>query len=220
MPRDPRKHQKKKERRNKREKEKRKESMRIRSQSEFAILERIGATEFLPCAMTANMEYHGMASVAVARQFEAGHCVVAVFLVDIFCLGIKDVIFEVTSRFGYDEIVEGIGRAEGVDRLLPEDAKRLCIQAAAYAAKFGLKPHADYAKAMAIFQGVDETKSTREFTFGKDGKPFYVSGPNDNRAFQERVLRMLSASAGPGNYDAMIRGRFSDAILVFDKKSD
>ncbi len=212
--------QKKKERRNKREKDKRKETMRLRSRSEFAILERIVAAEFLPCAMTADMEAHGMASVAVARQFESGLCVVAVFLVDILCLGIKDVIFEVTSRLGYEEILEGIGRAGAVEQLPPEDAKKLCLRAAAYAGNFGLKPHSDFAKAMGIFLGVDELKSEREFSFGKDGKPFYVCGPNDSRSFQERVVRTLHQSVGPGNYDAMIRDNYSDARPVFDELQD
>ena len=37
-----------------------------------------------------------------------------------------------------------------------------------------------------------------ELTFGRDGKPMYIPGPDDDG---ERILRKLRRSLGDGNYD-------------------
>ena len=37
-----------------------------------------------------------------------------------------------------------------------------------------------------------------ELTFGRDGKPMYISGPHDDG---ERIIRMLRRRLGDGNYD-------------------
>ncbi|MBN1890419.1 MAG: hypothetical protein JW850_20670 [Thermoflexales bacterium] len=39
-------------------------------------------------------------------------------------------------------------------------------------------------------------------TFGKDGKPFYVSGPHDN---PEAIMRQLARITGEGNYNFLTR---------------
>jgi hypothetical protein len=38
-------------------------------------------------------------------------------------------------------------------------------------------------------------------TFGKDGKPLYVSGPEDN---VDRIMAKLHRTAGEGNFDFLI----------------
>jgi hypothetical protein len=37
-----------------------------------------------------------------------------------------------------------------------------------------------------------------ELTFGRDGKPMYISGPDDDG---ERIIRKLHRGLGDGNYD-------------------
>lgn len=43
-----------------------------------------------------------------------------------------------------------------------------------------------------------ELKEPYKITFGRNGKPFFIAGPNDNVA---RVLRQLEKTAGVGNFD-------------------
>jgi hypothetical protein len=40
--------------------------------------------------------------------------------------------------------------------------------------------------------------------FGKDGKPFYVSGPYDDQRKIDRILHTLERTAGKGNYEYVI----------------
>jgi hypothetical protein len=41
---------------------------------------------------------------------------------------------------------------------------------------------------------------SRDFVFGLDGKPFYVSGPEDSPGFIRRVLRTLERHCGPDGF--------------------
>lgn len=41
---------------------------------------------------------------------------------------------------------------------------------------------------------------TEQFTFGKDGKPFFVAGPYDSRTRCEQVMRTLEKRCGPKGY--------------------
>jgi hypothetical protein len=49
-----------------------------------------------------------------------------------------------------------------------------------------------------------ELEEPYQLTFGKDGKPFFISGPYDN---VERIIKQLDKTAGPGNYDVVINLR-------------
>jgi hypothetical protein len=42
-----------------------------------------------------------------------------------------------------------------------------------------------------------ELPEKEQITFGKDGKPFFVAGPDDNVG---RIMRQLEKTAGPGNF--------------------
>ena len=62
----------------------------------------------------------------------------------------------------------------------------------AYARNLGFEQHPDFAAAEAHL-GPWNGPST--ITFGKQGKPFYISGPNDN---PRTIIRTLERSAGGG----------------------
>ena len=51
---------------------------------------------------------------------------------------------------------------------------------------------------------VDAESCPTPFTFGKDGKPYYVCGPNDTPEFQRRVLQKLEKNCGPDGYHWLI----------------
>jgi hypothetical protein len=44
----------------------------------------------------------------------------------------------------------------------------------------------------------DTVRRECELTFGRDGKPVYISGPHDDG---ERIIRKLRRGLGDGNYD-------------------
>jgi len=202
MARDPRKAQKAKERRNKRAKEKHKAAARLKSTSPLALFDKLDGSVVTRCAVNDFMEEEGITNLYVCREFPNGSAVVVCFLVDLFCLGVKDVMFEKTNVGGAVELYREVYKPSGPPRATtPAEAKKLCLGAVAFAAKYGLPPYPDYAQAVKIFDGIDETTCDTEFTFGKDGKPFYIVGPNDGLTKRQRVIDTLERTAGPGGYD-------------------
>jgi len=205
MGRDGRKQQLRKEKRNKRAKEKKKASLKDKSVSPFALLAKAESSPFVDCCINRSaLDGGGIGNLLVSRSLPNGKIVHVIFLVDLHCLGIKNVVCGMVSQLESGLFRNRIYRREPSCNLTPEEAKKLVVEAAAYAARYGLRAHEDYAKALAIFHGVDATECPREFVFGQDGKPFYVNGPNDSAQFQRRVCETLLRTAGPGGYDFLM----------------
>lgn len=67
-----------------------------------------------------------------------------------------------------------------------------------YARSLGFAPHPDFSRARAAL-GPWEGPSA--ITFGKDGKPYYLNGPNDE---PRRVLATLERSVGRDGFDFVL----------------
>jgi hypothetical protein len=74
----------------------------------------------------------------------------------------------------------------------------------AYAQDLGFSPHPDYALASQIFGDVQVADCSTRFAYGHDGKPFYVSGPNETEAQVKAILDQLRRRVGGGNYDCLV----------------
>lgn len=81
-------------------------------------------------------------------------------------------------------------------------ADKLLHDAVAYAGSFGLAPSEGFTEAEAIFG--DTPLATETFPFGKDGKPFYVSGPNNSPTRIRQILDTLVKRVGEGGFDYIV----------------
>jgi hypothetical protein len=79
----------------------------------------------------------------------------------------------------------------------PSVARKLLHDAVAYAASFGLPPSESFSNVELIFGDTPIAEET--FSFGKDGKPFYMAGPNDSPARQRRIQDAVAKHAGAKN---------------------
>jgi hypothetical protein len=152
----------------------------------------------------------------IASRFRADGCVEAgFFLLDVFCLGVKDAGFHpFYSIADYQEsLVDQLFPDGKSVRMTPEAARKLTEDAISYATGLGFSPGADYKKASRVFGGITTTNCDEQFVFGKDGKPFYIQGPSDSPARVERILRALEARCGEGGYHYIIAG---DNFAPFD----
>ena len=86
----------------------------------------------------------------------------------------------------------------------PARARKLIQDAAAYAAGLGLPTAKDTSAIEAIFGDVDASACTDTFTFGKNGKPFFVGGPNDTPARIRTIIQTLEKSRGTGGWDYLV----------------
>lgn len=140
----------------------------------------------------------GLGQVVVARQKagDAGGIITAgVFLVDAYCLGVKSAFLAKIPASEWESALARFFPDEWA-ALSPACARKLIEGAIAYARSFGLQPHPDYEKTSHVLSGIDAGECHTTFTFGQDGKPFYIQGPHDSPEFANRVMASLSKHAG------------------------
>ena len=200
---DPRKRQKKLERKKAKE---RKALTLARSRAPISPFARAASAPILDCFRAKSLWEAGIGWVVISRQLSNGQIAFAAFLVDAFCLGVKNVHFDVVGPLDYQErVVANLGDSSGRQKISPAYARKLVEEAVAFAQRFGIGPHADYHRASAIFGDIDASSCTEQFTFGKDGKPFFIPGPNDSPAKCQRIIAQLQQHAGPDGSDYIVQ---------------
>ena len=147
----------------------------------------------------------------ITRKLPDGRYGIAGFLVDVNCLGVKNALFNISTEKEYSHLMGNIYPDNGDGSVFepleywhPSCARKLLEQARAYAKGIGFKPHVDYAIARMILHDIDASACRKSFTFGRNGKPFYRSGPNDSPAMQQRIIKQLERHCGPFGYEASV----------------
>ncbi len=169
------------------------------------IVNAISSAPFLHCCLSSVIWEQGMGQVLFSRLLPNRQVVVATFLLDMFCLGVKDAMFVMMERLDYYDRVYGrLQEHYKIETLDPTCARKLVEGGVEYARKLGIPPHTDYTKAKTIFGDVDSTTCTRNFEYGKDGKPYFASGPFDTKARCIQIINALTARCGVGGFQTLI----------------
>jgi len=147
----------------------------------------------------------GIGNVIVSRRMPNGFIGAAFFLVDVYCLGIKDALYAVLSPAEYDYKLVGL-QHEAFRAIPPACARKLVEGAEAYARDLGFPSHPDYPRARQIFGDLDATACPTPYVFGKDGKPFFMSGPYDTPAKCRRIIDTLTRRGGPEGFHFVVAG--------------
>jgi hypothetical protein len=146
----------------------------------------------------------GLSTVVVAREASGSKVSVCSYLVDVFCLGVKNAIGpHVCSRRQLSEFIDEVYRsAANRPVAAPLDlARHVVFGAIAHARGLGFGPHADFAAAAGHLGEPWEPTTSPMIEFGRDGKPLYVQGPHDD---YRRVLRTLKKSVGKDGFDCVM----------------
>lgn len=203
---DPRKKQKKLERRKAKDKARHKTKVARQVHQWEHRFERVGRGEILDSLVSSAVWKSGLGNILISRVLENGRVAYAMFLLDVFCLGVKDVMFDVISQEKYD--VEWLPRLKeriAFKRQSPEYVRKLVEGGVAFARSIGFEPQADYRQAQAIFGDIDPALCDETFAFGRDGKPFFISGPHDSPARCRKIIDTLQQHCGLDAYDYMLR---------------
>jgi hypothetical protein len=201
---DPKKRQKKLAKRKAQRKEKSKKLTALQQQQIAFESNRIAIAARYPihqCMSNAAIFAGGMGSVLISRIAPDGDIVMCMFLLDTFCLGVKSAMSRVMAPYEYDSLIADIRNNEMMQAVEPSYARKLIEDCAAYAATIGFKPDPDYQKAKEIFGNIDASECTDQFTFGKNGKPFFMSGPMDSPLKRTQIILTLEKTCGIGNFE-------------------
>lgn len=153
---------------------------------------------------------NGIGHLVIARRESKERLVFAVFLVDVYCLGVKNAFWQTGFEGDLHEIVKHIAEAESVSETTPAALAKILEGAVDYAASLGFPPHRDYRRAAMLLAGVDSSTCREEFTFGMDGKPFYFRGPNESLTEAKTIGERVVAAGG----DFMIQVGKSHMAMV------
>ncbi len=204
MARDARKQQQKQERRAAKRKAKSRELARANS---AGLAERLAAADKYPvldCLVSTDVWTQGIGYVVLSRELPGGNIAFAWFLVDRYCLGVKNLIVNIVGRFSYDSKLRELQSQYQFKPMELAAARKFVEGAVAYAANLSLPPHADYQKGKHIFGSIDASACTETFEYGKEGKPYFFAGPYDTPQRCRRILAALEHHCGPGGYHYLI----------------
>ena len=121
----------------------------------------------------------GMAHVIVTRVRPSGNLVMASFLVDTFCLGVKDAGYhENITPYDSEKYLGNYKNGMGLEEISYNEAHNIIYGAMAFAEEGGIKPSKEFDPAGYILEEDTDDIPLIEYDFGKNGKHFLVVNPD------------------------------------------
>jgi hypothetical protein len=141
----------------------------------------------------------GMGTLFLTRGISNDRLGFGMFLLDTYCLGIKDVAFKSMDAGQWAAFLDASEYAMPLSPIDPGFGRKLLRDLAAWSASMGFAPHPDFATVERLFGTVSADTCTTEFQFGREGKPFYIQGPSDTPAqARQRLAQVSRATGGSG----------------------
>jgi hypothetical protein len=134
----------------------------------------------------------GIGICLLARRLPDGRIALGSYLVDTFCLGVKDTYVRIQSPAEYQTFLDRADQASPMREVSGACLVKLVQGAIEFAKRFGLAPHADFRHSGLLLEGINTSTCTEEFEYGRDGKPFFVQGPHDGPAKIARIMAQMT----------------------------
>ena len=155
------------------------------------------------CFIPTDLFSEGIGHLVLTRTLPNGRIAVAGFLIDVFCVGVKNALYREISYEEYASYLEDVESRAPMEKAHPSCLRKLVEGAARYAQDIGFSPHPDYAKASRLFGDIDAAACPVRYTFGKDGKPFYINGSYETPAQQSKIIETLERHLGSDGFEHM-----------------
>lgn len=146
------------------------------------------------CKVLKNWEEAGISPVYVSRELTKDSFVFISYLVDFWCLGVKDTYL----KFGISkaDLKYIYSRSDDLETVSYQDARSLILGAIDFAKAIGIAPHSSWNGIPSSFIEA-HLAYDKKFSFGQDGKPYYFSGPNDYELYNvEEIVSKVSEANG------------------------
>lgn len=132
----------------------------------------------------------GMAHVIVTRVRPSGNLVMGIFLVDTFCLGVKDAVCR--DNLTPEEFLGHLdfyARRLGLEEISYNEAHNIIYGAMAFAEEGGIMPSKEFDLAGYILEEDTEDVPLIEYDFGKNGKHFLTVNPDRKEMPYYHILK-------------------------------
>lgn len=170
------------------------------------------------CLLQNGLFDRGNGLLIFARETASGGLAATVFLLDTFCLGVKDIAFRRFSASEFDDFITAMEDEESFAPVELAYARRLVRDLVAYGRSIGIEPAADYAAIEHFFSDIPPGGGEIPFRFGYEGKPLYIPGPTETKAQIRRRMDQLRRRVGEDGFEFTTAAAFEDDL--FDDSDD
>lgn len=162
--------------------------------------QRARSLEIGACYISEDMKDYGEGYVIVTRRHTGGRISMAMYLVDIYCLGVKDSFFRL--RLEEDELKEMLDHGPIIRECSYDEAHNWVYGAIAWAEEAGIAPDKSFAITKYMLEEDTDDVPLIEHEFGYNGKHFLVA---NNNLEASRYLPLMKKNLGEGNYTFTIK---------------
>jgi hypothetical protein len=140
------------------------------------------------CLLTEELLGRGFGILILARGITTDYLSLGIFLLDSFCLGIKDATFRSMTGEDLEEFIEAMeATTASLEPVDPSYARKLLRDLAGWAQAIGFAPARDFAAVERLFGDVSAEACNTRFQFGHEGKPLYIQDLSDWPALRRRI---------------------------------
>jgi hypothetical protein len=145
----------------------------------------------LQCLVSEELFKNGIGTVTLVRGVSREQQHIGIFMLDTFCLGMKDAHFRTADRQEAEYILDVNHQADAATPIAPEEARKLLHDAVAWAAGNGFVAPEEYVPLERLFGDVVPAVTDYAARFGHEGKVLYVPGPSETLAEVRRRTRFV-----------------------------
>lgn len=169
----------------------------IKSKNEEFLKHEVRNLPISECYISANWETVGTTWVLVVRRQDNGKFAVASYLIDRWCLGLRDSIYGI--HMGPDFVEEAKHSIQNPVLIDYPTAHNIIFGAIRYADSIGFKPHNSWRKSQYVLEREDSVER-QALEFGKDGRPIFAPAKDESPIFIKHILERLNKKIGRKSY--------------------
>lgn len=165
------------------------------------------------CFITPKWQETGLCQILVSRIRPHGNLAFSLFLVDTFCIGVKDAAFDVNvTPEEFSNLIENLKSVIGFEEISYNEAHNIIYGAIAFAKEGGINPDTSFTISRYILEEDTEDIPLIEYEFGRNGKHLLVIKPDTPKYF---YLKKLKDALGD-DFDYLIPETFDDYLFRHD----
>lgn len=155
--------------------------------------EKVRNLPFGKCHVNSNWQLAGLAQVIVTRIRPEGNLAVGFFLVDTFCLGVKDAGFNPNmNMFEYTDLLRHFYNYETeFEEISYNEAHNLIYGAISFAEEGGISPSKEFRIPRYILEEDTEDIPLIEYEYGKNGKHFLLINNAKDQLYLHTLQKVL-----------------------------
>ena len=168
------------------------------------VREKARTLEIGDCFINEDYDEFGLGHIVVTRLHKGGRKTIGVYLVDKYCLGVKDAFYRLRmDDVDYKDFIQTMSREYHLKKISYNEAHNLIYGAIEFADEAGIAPCKDFALAKYILEEDTEAIPLIEYEYGRDGKHLLVVGSQKEA---DRYLPALRANLG-ANFNYIIEDK-------------